>query len=200
MKRPLVILFAFLAILTLTLSLSATENATITGDGLRIRSGPSTDDEILGKLDSGTRVTVKARSWEEETIGGNHAYWYLIFYNGIEGYVFGHYLEIDTGVKIPSDFVLSFGRGEPKSAPNPEDCAITIVNKFPDTTTFIIWGVSKDGTTRILVEGRIPGGGNTNRRVSPNPYEWIVIEYENPNQSGSFEVHCGEVAEIHLED
>ena len=79
----------------------AEENATITGDGLRIRSAPSTDSDILGTVNTGTRIEALARTPFFEAIDGINARWYAVRYQDIEGYVFGGYLNMDLETIIP---------------------------------------------------------------------------------------------------
>ncbi len=54
------------------------------GGRLNIRAQPSTDAQVLGQLLNGTEVTVTGQD-------GN---WYLIQYNGLEGFVYGQYLQL----------------------------------------------------------------------------------------------------------
>ena len=52
------------------------------GSRLNIREKPTTSSAILGKLQSGTEITVTGQTGD----------WYSIEYNGISGYVYGEYL------------------------------------------------------------------------------------------------------------
>ena len=54
------------------------------GGRLNVRAQPSTQSEVLGQLANGTRITVTGQD-------GN---WYLIQYNGLEGFVYGQYIEL----------------------------------------------------------------------------------------------------------
>lgn len=54
------------------------------GGRLNVRAQPSTDAQVLGQLPNGTEITVTGQD-------GN---WYLIQYNGLEGFVFGQYIEL----------------------------------------------------------------------------------------------------------
>ncbi len=81
----------------------AGENATITGEGLRIRETPSMDGSVIGSLSKGMRVEVVTHTDSTDSIDGFTGYWYYIDYKGVSGYVFGKYIKIDTGVSTPSE-------------------------------------------------------------------------------------------------
>lgn len=68
------------------------ESATVNGAGLRVRSSPGTDGEILGKLDAGVKVRA-LRTGPEDTIAGAMQLWvYVAAPGGLEGWVFGQFL------------------------------------------------------------------------------------------------------------
>ena len=72
----------------------APRNAVATADGLRVRLRSTTDGFILGKLSSGQRVTV-LKTGRTESVGGKTAPWYRIrTSDGLIGWVFGGFLEI----------------------------------------------------------------------------------------------------------
>lgn len=61
---------------------------------LNIRSKPSTDAIVLGRLSKGDIVLVsRSKSPVYGDVNGVMDYWYLIKKGELEGYVFGHYLE-----------------------------------------------------------------------------------------------------------
>ncbi len=100
--------YAFLTILlTILLTASAgavaADNATITGDALRIREKPTTDGAVIGSLNKGTRVQALAHTDATDSIDGFTGYWYYISFRGANGYVFGKYIKIDMGVSVPSE-------------------------------------------------------------------------------------------------
>lgn len=64
---------------------------TISGDYVRMRSGPATTYSILGTYNSGTVMTVTGESGD----------WYQVSYNGTSGYVYKTYLK--TGSSSSSD-------------------------------------------------------------------------------------------------
>ena len=57
-----------------------------TTDVLNVRSGPSTNDERIGKLDAGASI---------EVIGDYDETWAIIIYNGLEAYVSKDYLTLE---------------------------------------------------------------------------------------------------------
>ncbi len=96
-------ILAVLAALFLTLTAAAANvigSGVITGDALRLRSGPSTDSSTITLLSKGTTVQVY------EVLDG----WYKIAWDGREGYVSADYLdytpapqEDDGGDKVMTD-------------------------------------------------------------------------------------------------
>ena len=62
----------------------STEQTTgvITGNYVRMRSGPSTGYSILGTYNTGTKMTITGQSGD----------WYAVSYNGMSGYVYKQYL------------------------------------------------------------------------------------------------------------
>lgn len=71
--------------------------AEVTANGLRIRDNPTTSDStIIDSLNQGTVVEIIGHSEIEETIGNTTSFWYEIrLDSGIEGWVFGAFLEIE---------------------------------------------------------------------------------------------------------
>jgi hypothetical protein len=103
MKRYLILLAAFLFLCVVSLEAFASENATVTGDSLRIREKPNTTGRVIGSLNKGMRVEALAHTDATDSIDGFTGYWYYINYRGVFGYIFGKYLKIDTGTSIPSE-------------------------------------------------------------------------------------------------
>ncbi len=66
---------------------------TVLGDGLRVRSGPGTTYNILGQIDTGTRVTVY-----EKVRGSDPGYpdWYRIIYNNKDGYIAADFVSVEA--------------------------------------------------------------------------------------------------------
>jgi len=75
--------------------LEAGDSALVTGDYVRVRSGPSLEHRILIKVNKGTRVSILARDQKIEKIGEMENYWYQIRISdtGLEGWMYGNFLE-----------------------------------------------------------------------------------------------------------
>ena len=73
------------------------DSAHVTGDYVRVRSGPSLQHRILLKVNSGTAVSVLQRGGTVEKIGNMENYWYQIKIDesGTEGWMYGAFLEKD---------------------------------------------------------------------------------------------------------
>lgn len=102
MKR-VTVLAVLLLLACAGITAMAAENATITGDGLRLRERPTTDAKVLDNMDKGTRVEVLAHTESTDSIDGFTGYWYKIMYKGTIGYVFGKYISTDIGVYVPGE-------------------------------------------------------------------------------------------------
>lgn len=83
----------------------------VTEDNLRIRSQPSLEGTVTGKVMTGEAVYLTDRSLLPETIGEMRSYWYQITNkNGLSGWSFGYYLDFPPEPdRIPSieDFLAS---------------------------------------------------------------------------------------------
>jgi hypothetical protein len=89
-------------IVSLSAPALAADNATITGDGVRIKVLPSVSADYYGNklLYKGTRVEAREKTDYSDTVDGYSAPWYGIVYNGQIAYVFGRYVEVDEGVTL----------------------------------------------------------------------------------------------------
>jgi uncharacterized protein YgiM (DUF1202 family) len=114
MKR-VAILAVLLFVACVGITAMAAENATITGDGLRLREHPTTNAGVLASMNKGTRVEVLAHTEFTESIDGFTGYWYKIVYNGMVGYVFGKYIIPDAGVYVPGENEVT---GKPPTSPD----------------------------------------------------------------------------------
>jgi len=74
--------------------LESSDKAEVTGDYVRVRTGPSLKSKILTKVNRGTPVTVLDRDKTIAEINGIKNYWYHIKLDksGIEGWIWGQYL------------------------------------------------------------------------------------------------------------
>lgn len=97
-KKILSLLCIFVIVFSLfSINVSASSYVYVTGDVLNIRSGPSTDNAILGQAYYGDSLIVQGKE-------GN---WYLIYYWGVTGYVSGDFVSYNhpdhkptTGEKV----------------------------------------------------------------------------------------------------
>jgi hypothetical protein len=76
------------------------DSAHVTGDYVRVRSGPTLEHRILDKVNSGTSVSILERSAATEKIGDMDNYWYRIKIKetGLEGWMYGNFLKRDTPI------------------------------------------------------------------------------------------------------
>jgi hypothetical protein len=90
------------ALVALSAPAYGAENATITGDGVKIRELPSVSANyyINTLLYKGTRVEAREKTDYSDTVDGYSAPWYGIVHNGQIGYVFGRYVKLDEGVTL----------------------------------------------------------------------------------------------------
>ncbi len=98
MKRSISVILTFLFCLLSAYAAVAADNATITGDAVRMRGEARTDAEIITSLNKGTRLEVINRTQISQTIGGDFAYWYFVTYGNESGFVFGRFIAIDPAV------------------------------------------------------------------------------------------------------
>jgi hypothetical protein len=91
------------------------ETATVTGDYVRIRTGPTLHYRILTKVNKGTVATILERSASVVEINGMKNYWYRIKLENkdIEGWMFGAYLK-KKEVKIEITATEPVKKPEPK--------------------------------------------------------------------------------------
>lgn len=64
----------------------------VTASSLFIRSGPSANGPIVGRVMKNRRIDVKAILAKKETIGGTTARWYKVEADGVSGYSFGAFI------------------------------------------------------------------------------------------------------------
>ena len=108
-----IMIFILIVILPPTLQPRAAENknvplspgdtAEVTGDYVRVRTGPTLQHRILTKVNRGTKVTVVEKSKEKMKIESMEAYWYKVKLEGkeITGWIYGAFLK--KLKKIPAD-------------------------------------------------------------------------------------------------
>jgi hypothetical protein len=90
--------------------LEKNDKAEVSGDYVRVRTGPTLEYRILTKVNRGTPVTILERGEELVSIKDMKNYWYKIRLDksGIEGWMYGHFLhkkeepEPETQASIPT--------------------------------------------------------------------------------------------------
>lgn len=70
---------------------SKTESGVVTGDDVRLRSGPGTSYSTLGYYNAGTKLTVNGKSGD----------WYSVTINGVSGYMHSDYVKLDSTPVTP---------------------------------------------------------------------------------------------------
>ena len=79
------------------------DRAVVSGNFVRVRSGPTLEHRIITKVSSGTELTVLGRGEKPQEIGGTKSYWYQVRLDtesgGLEGWVFGQFLKKKAGIK-----------------------------------------------------------------------------------------------------
>ena len=121
-----------MALVALSIPALAADNATITGDRVRLRDIPSIWGEAEYHFDKGTRVEVIARTDFTDTIEGRTAPWYKL---GQSNWVFGGFVALDPGADVPTVSLVS---GDPGI-----------------TSRFIIEGLYAFGKTRSEVTEKL---------------------------------------------
>ncbi len=100
---PIFLLWALCVVSVVSAPLFGVENATIAGDGVRIREAPKATATILDQINKGTRLEVSARTNVSETINGQFDVWYAVVFKGKKGYIFGRFITLDAGVIVPDE-------------------------------------------------------------------------------------------------
>lgn len=71
-----------------------TEWGVITSSHLRLRNKPSVESQALTTLWRGYVLEIISRKQQKEVVDELFDYWYQIRYDGLQGWVFGAYLEL----------------------------------------------------------------------------------------------------------
>ena len=104
MRKSILRLLLLCAAITMILTVSAfAESATVTGNGVNVRSGPGSTYPVVDCLGMDTVVTVTDRS---------NGSWYAVSYDGGEGYMSASFLRIEsesagTVIAVSSDDTIS---------------------------------------------------------------------------------------------
>ena len=88
---------------------------------LKVRRGPSLEDEVIGHLRSGTTVQVISRN----------RYWVEIVYQGKTGWVGAAYMNVDCGGTVePAPEPASASETPTPARPQPQDCPVVTTGKL----------------------------------------------------------------------
>ena len=80
-----------------TLLIDPSVSAVCNDNGVRIREKPSTDGEIVGKLENGDKVLLLAATSDEPKVGNSNARWYRVkTVSGTIGWSFGSFFRIPS--------------------------------------------------------------------------------------------------------
>jgi uncharacterized protein YgiM (DUF1202 family) len=149
MKRSLVFLLVLGILSCGAVGLAAAENASVTGDGVRIREAPGTTGTVIGSVNKGTRLEVTGKTSLAETVDGHPDSWYAVLYQGKKGYIFGWFLAFDAGAVVGAE-----------GAPAPQVPTLTTVTARPEDivgdwasygeTPPVIYTFEEDGSARYL--------------------------------------------------
>ncbi len=64
------------------------------GDYIRIRENPDQESDALEMLWRGNIFEIFTKTGDKETVDGKEDFWYMIRYEGIQGWVFGAEIEL----------------------------------------------------------------------------------------------------------
>jgi uncharacterized protein YgiM (DUF1202 family) len=75
----------------------------VTSTYLRLREKPSTDANAVTTLWRGNILEILSKTNKPEKLEGEEDYWYQINYEGLNGWVFGAYLEVFRSRKMAEE-------------------------------------------------------------------------------------------------
>ena len=97
MRRRAPVVFLFIFVFMVAGWCFKLETVVCTGSDLRLRSGPSIENDVLGSLDKGQSLYVVKKSSFNSTLDNRDSPWFLVTTpKGKEGWVFGGYLTISS--------------------------------------------------------------------------------------------------------
>jgi len=126
MKRSIGLPIALCVCILAPLLAGAAGNATITGDGVRLRAEPNTASTVIASFSKGARVEVVYRSGTVQTLGGDTYYWYFVNAGNMSGYIYGRFITMDAAVVPSFDPVEPEGLDLPYEDPGacPFECCV----------------------------------------------------------------------------
>lgn len=75
----------------------------VTSSHLRLREKPTTDSNAVTTLWRGNILEILSKTNESEKVEGEEDYWYQINYEGLNGWVFGAYLDVFRSRKMAEE-------------------------------------------------------------------------------------------------
>ena len=134
----------------------------VTGDYVRVRTGPSLENRILTKVNKGIVATIIERGEKVVEIQEMKNYWYRIKLekSGIEGWMFGHYLNKKEEKKIVA---VKKPETEKPVIPPPSFLALKDIGTIEETSSIISTGdLDGNGTPEIIFVSREEKGRYNN--------------------------------------
>jgi len=142
--RTLVIMLLLLSLFTVT---AFAENATVSGNGVNLRSGPGMNYSVIACLNRGTSVTVTDRS---------NSTWYSIVYNGQSGFMSSSYLSIQgsqTQPEVSTDGSSGYVNAMYVRMRSGPSTGSSILGEYNTGKALTITG-SSNGWTAVVVDGK----------------------------------------------
>ncbi len=133
---------ASLLILCSAFTAGASDTGTVLGEGVRLRSAPSTDSEVLEVLDQGDTL---------EILDSNDQDWFQVSYAGDDGQQYTGYVSralVSAGVTQTA--TITGGAVELKSEP---DAAADVLAQIPDGSTVVLLDTSAEDWIQVSYAG-----------------------------------------------
>ena len=133
---------ASLLILCSAFTAGASDTGTVLGEGVRLRSAPSTDSEVLEVLDQGDTL---------EILDSNDQDWFQVSYAGDDGQQYTGYVSralVSAGVTQTA--TITGGAVELKSEP---DSAADVLAQIPDGSTVVLLDTSAEDWIQVSYAG-----------------------------------------------
>jgi uncharacterized protein YgiM (DUF1202 family) len=178
------------------------DRAYVSGDDVRLRSGPSLDHRILGVLSRNTRVLVLDRGEEAASIGGRTDHWYNIRLEdgSKEGWMFGSFLTRRETEKLTVTTTPEAEEAPVKESPDLEegagDAAAGDGSALTDTVSFLQEGMISPIGQSLVTSGDLNGNGiweilfvgRSERKTS-----WELTAYEEGPDGGFVKSYGGRI-------
>ena len=158
---PYFLLFLFISFSIHSQEISIIANGTfekgdtgyVTGDYVRIRSGPSLEYRIIAKANKGTVINVMDRGKKVEPIKNMKNYWYHIKIEktGLEGWMYGEFIKLKEVRKIKTqkkdELPLKI-----QPPPPPEEISLMEIGSIPSRPGYFVTGdLNGNGINEIIL-------------------------------------------------